>query len=167
MATITLKGNPVNTIGNLPSKSSQAPAFTLTKTDLSELSLKDLAGQFVILNIFPSLDTPTCATSTRKFNTEANKLKNTQILCVSMDLPFAQKRFCAAEGLDKVVPVSAFRHPEFGDAYGVKITDGPLAGLLSRAVVVIDPQGKVIYTEQVAEIADEPNYAAALAVLTA
>lgn len=167
MATITFKGNPVHTVGNLPAQSSTAPAFTLTKTDLSEVSLKDLAGKYVVLNIFPSMDTPTCATSTRKFNSEANKLDNAHVLCISMDLPFAQKRFCAAEGLDKVMPLSAFRHAEFGDKYGVKIADGPLAGLLSRAVVVIDPQGKVIYTQQVAEIADEPDYAAALAALSA
>ncbi|MFI4955489.1 MAG: thiol peroxidase [Gammaproteobacteria bacterium] len=165
MATITLQGNPVHTIGNLPSVGSQAPNFTLTKTDLNELSLQDLAGQNIILNIFPSIDTPTCATSVRKFNSEANALNNTQVLCVSMDLPFAQTRFCGAEGLDKVISVSAFRHPEFGEQYGVKISDSKLAGLFSRAIVVINPQGEVIYTEQVAEIAQEPNYAAALAAL--
>lgn len=165
MATITLKGNPIHTVGTLPSLSSAAPEFTLTKTDLSELSLKDLKGKYVILNIFPSLDTPTCAKSVKTFNAKANEVPNAQILCISMDLPFAQSRFCGAEGLDKVIPVSAFRHPEFAQTYGVKITDGPLAGLLSRAIVVLNPKHEVIYTEQVKEIADEPNYAAALASL--
>jgi len=166
MAKITFQGHIIHTIGNLPGKPTPAPTFTLTKTDLSEISLADLAGQTLILNIFPSMDTPTCAASVRKFNNEAAKLKNTQILCVSMDLPFAQKRFCGAEGIDKVIPVSAFRHPEFGDDYGVKIMEGKLTGLLARAIVIINGDGKVIYTEQVNEITEEPNYEAALANLT-
>jgi len=165
MATITLQGKPIHTSGELPKKGTAAASFTLTKTDLSELSLNDLKGQMIVLNIFPSVDTPTCAASVRKFNEQASKFNNTQILCVSMDLPFAQKRFCAAEGLNKVTPVSAFRHHEFDTAYGVKIIDGALAGLLSRAIVIIDAQGKVTYTEQVSELAHEPDYSAALAAL--
>jgi thioredoxin-dependent peroxiredoxin len=166
MATVTLQGNPVHTYADLPAKGSPAPDFTLTKTDLSEISLKDLAGKTIILNIFPSLDTPTCATSVRKFNSEASKLHNAEVLCISMDLPFAQARFCGAEGLDRVTPVSAFRHREFGENYGVEITDSKLAGIFSRAIVVINGQGNVIYTEQVPEIANEPNYAAALAAVS-
>jgi len=165
MANVTLQGKLIHTAGNLPDKGSFAPAFTLTKTDLSDIALNDLKGSVVILNIFPSLDTPTCALSVKRFNSEANKIDNANILCVSMDLPFAQKRFCAAEGLDKVIPVSAFRFPEFGDTYGVRIIEGKLAGLFSRAVVVIDVSGKVIYTEQVNEISEEPNYDAVLAIL--
>lgn len=162
MTTITLQGNPIHTQGELPKLGNPAPNFTLTKTDLSEISLNDLAGQTIILNIFPSLDTPTCATSVRKFNEYAAKLNNVAILCVSVDLPFAQSRFCGAEGLDKVIPVSAFRHPEFADNYGVAITDSKLAGLFSRAIVIIDAQGKVIYTQQVPELSAEPDYDAAL-----
>jgi thiol peroxidase len=165
MATITFKGSPIHTAGKLPTKGSKADSFTLTKTNLEEVTLNDFAGKKVILNIFPSIDTPTCATSVRKFNAEAGALDNTVVLCVSLDLPFAQARFCGAEGLDKVIPVSAFRHPEFAEKYGVKIIDSPLAGLFSRAIVIINAEQNVIYTEQVAEIADEPNYAAALAAL--
>lgn len=165
MTTITFKGNPIKTVGELPKKDSQALVFTLTKTDLSDVSLTDFSGKIIVLNIFPSLDTATCAASVRKFNAEAAKFNHAVILCVSMDLPFAQQRFCGAEGLDKVIPVSAFRHPEFGERYGVKIAEGVLAGLLSRAIVIIDTHGKVIYTEQVSEITHEPNYDAALAVL--
>ncbi|HYF98247.1 MAG TPA: thiol peroxidase [Coxiellaceae bacterium] len=164
MAIINFQGNPIHTIGNLPAQGSEAPAFSLTKTDLSELSLNELSG-IIVLNIFPSLDTPTCATSVRKFNAEASKIANAQILCISMDLPFAQARFCGAEGLDKVIPLSAFRHPEFGDHYGVRITDSKLAGLVARAVVIIDAHKKVIYTEQVPEITQEPDYNAAMKVL--
>lgn len=163
MATVTLQGNPLHTFADLPEKGATAPDFKLTKTDLSEVSLKDFAGKTIILNIFPSLDTPTCATSVRTFNSKANELHNAKVLCVSMDLPFAQNRFCGAEGLDNVIPVSAFRNPEFGENYGVEITDGKLEGLFSRAVVIINGQGNVIYTEQVPEIAHEPNYDAALA----
>lgn len=166
MATITLKGTPVQTVGDLPAIGSQAPAFTLVRTDLSEVSLADLAGRRAVLNIFPSVDTPTCAQSVRHFNAEAGALANTVVLCVSADLPFALERFCGAEGLANVQSASVFRSPAFGRDYGVVITTGPLAGLLSRAVVVIDEQGRVIHAEQVAEIANEPDYAAALAVLT-
>jgi thiol peroxidase len=165
MTTITLKGNTINTIGTLPALGNQAPEFTLTKTDLSETTLKDYAGKRVLLNIFPSLDTPTCAASVRHFNAAASKLVNTVILCVSADLPFAQKRFCGAENLANVIPVSSFRHSDFGKKLGVMIQDGPLTGLLSRAIVILDEKGKVIYTQQVKEIADEPDYAAALKAL--
>ena len=165
MAQVTLKGNPIHTTGDLPKAGSLAPAFTLTRKDLSEVSLPDFKGQRVVLNIFPSVDTPTCATSVRTFNAQASKAPNTVVLCVSLDLPFAAGRFCAAEGLDNVVPASAFRNPEFGINYGVILNDGPLRGLLARAVVVLDETGKVTYTELVPEIAQEPDYAAALAAL--
>ena len=165
MASITLKGNPINTVGELPAIGNAAPAFSALKTDLSECSLSELSGKKVVLNIFPSIDTGVCAMSTTRFNKEAGALENTVVLCVSVDLPFALGRFCGAEGLEAVVPVSTFRNPEFGTGYGVTITDGPLAGLLSRAVVVIDESGKIAYTEQVPEITQEPNYEAALAVL--
>ena len=165
MASITLKGNPVSTVGELPSIGETAPAFSAVKTDLSECSLSELAGKKVVLNIFPSIDTGVCAASTHRFNQEAGKLDDAVVLCVSVDLPFALGRFCGAEGLDNVIPVSVFRNPEFGVAYGATIADGPLAGLLSRAVVVIDEAGKVVYTEQVPEITEEPNYDAALAAL--
>ncbi len=165
MAQVTLKGNPIHTVGELPGVGKSAPNFTLTRKDLSEVSLADFKGQRVVLNIFPSIDTPTCATSVRTFNAQASKAANTVVLCVSVDLPFAAGRFCAAEGLDKVVPASAFRNPDFGHAYGVILTDGPLRGLLARAVVVLDEGGKVIHNQLVPEIAEEPDYAAALAVL--
>lgn len=165
MASITLKGNPVSTVGELPAVGSDAPAFSALKTDLSECALSDLAGKKVVLNIFPSIDTGVCAASTHHFNKEAATLDNTAVLCVSVDLPFALGRFCGAEGLEDVVPVSVFRNPEFGENYGVTIADGALAGLLSRAVVVVDEAGKVVYTEQVPEITQEPNYEAALAAL--
>lgn len=132
--------------------------FELLKTDLSTVKLSDFAGKKIILNIFPSIDTGTCATSVRKFNTKANELENTVVLCVSRDLPFAQKRFCGAEGLENVHPLSDFRTGKFGDDYGLTITTGPLAGLHSRVVIVINENGEIIYTEQVSEIADEPNY---------
>ncbi len=165
MAAITLKGNSVNTVGELPAVGTDAPAFSAVKTDLSECALSDLAGKNVVLNIFPSIDTGVCAMSTTKFNAEAGKLDNTVVLCVSADLPFALGRYCGAEGLEDVVPVSVFRNAEFGSGYGVTFEDGPLKGLLSRAVVVIDESGKVVYTEQVPEITQEPNYEAALAAL--
>ena len=165
MSQIKFKGNPINTNGKLPAVGSKAPSFTVTKTDLSDISLSDVAGKKVILNIFPSIDTPVCQASTRKFNAEHDKLANTVVLCVSKDLPFAHNRFCGAEGLKSVTPASELRTSSFSDAYGVKIIDGPLAGLLSRAVVVIDEKGNVIYTEQVAEVTQEPNYEAALASL--
>lgn len=164
MATITLQGNPLETVGTLPAIGTTAPAFTLVKTDLSEVSLDDFAGKTVILNIFPSIDTGICATSTRRFNDIASRNDDVAVLCISADLPFAHGRFCGAEGLEKVISLSTFRHPGFGQDYGVTITSGVLAGLLSRAVVVIK-NGTVVYTEQVPEIAQEPNYDAALAAI--
>jgi thiol peroxidase len=165
MAQVTLKGTPLHTAGELPAKGTQAPPFALTRPDLSEATQADFQGQRVVLNIFPSIDTPTCATSVRTFNARASQASNTVVLCVSADLPFAAKRFCTTEGLDKVIPASTFRSPEFGRAYGVTLTDGPLRGLLARAVVVLDGQGKVLHTELVGEIANEPDYDAALAAL--
>ncbi len=165
MATVTLKGNPVRVSGELPHVGSAAPDFTLTKIDLSETGRADLAGRRVILNIFPSIDTPTCAASTRTFNARVSEAANTRVLCVSADLPFAQKRFCGAEGLERVIPVSTFRHPEFLEAYGVRIEEGGLKGLCARAVVVLDEDGTVIHTELVPEIANEPDYEAAMAAI--
>lgn len=165
MAQITLKGNPIRTSGELPRIGAAAPAFTLVKTDLAETGLKDYAGRRVVLNIFPSLDTPICATSVRKFNTLASGAPNATVLCVSGDLPFAAKRFCSTEGLENVVPASCFRNAEFGTAYGVAMVDGPLRGLLARSIVVIDEKGRVLHTELVPEIANEPDYEAALAAL--
>ena len=162
MAQIRLEGNPVETIGNLPAVGTEAPSFKLVKTDLSEAALQDFAGKNIILNIFPSLDTSVCAASVRRFNKEAGESPDTVVLCISADLPFAHQRFCELEGLDDVIPLSVFRSPEFGRDYGVTITSGPLAGLMSRAVVIIDTSGKVAYTEQVPEITQEPDYDAAL-----
>ncbi|MFN3785390.1 MAG: thiol peroxidase [Thiothrix sp.] len=162
MATITLHGNPIETVGTLPAVGSAAPAFTLTKTDLSDVTLADFADKTVILNIYPSVDTGVCAASTRKFNELAAQHPNIAVLCVSADLPFAHNRFCGTEGLANVVSLSTFRSPNFGSDYGVTISSGVLAGLLSRAIVVIK-DGKIAYTEQVPEIAQEPNYDAALA----
>ena len=162
MAQITLKGNPIHTLGDLPKTGTKAPDFKLVKSDLSDLSLKDLAGKKIILNIFPSLDTSVCATSVRQFNAKAEKLTNTVIVCVSKDLPFAHNRFCATEGLKNVVSASEFRDHNFSDAYKLRIIDGPLSGLHSRAIVVIDETGTITYTEQVPEIAKEPDYDAAL-----
>ena len=162
MAQITFKGNPIHTNGNLPATGTKAPAFELTATDLSTKSLEDYAGQFVVLNIFPSVDTGICAQSVRTFNQELAATENTVVLCISKDLPFAFSRFCGAEGLNDVVSLSDFKSDDFSNAYGVKMTEGPLAGLLSRAVVVINQEGEVIYTEQVPEIAQEPSYEAAL-----
>lgn len=167
MAEITLKGNPIHTYGDLPTIGSQAPDFLLTRTDLADVSLKDFAGKRVVLNIFPSIDTPVCAASVRKFNAEVDKVDNTAVLCASLDLPFAHERFCGAEGLENVIPVTELRKHAFGEDYGVRIVDGPLAGLFSRAVVIVDESGKVIYTEQVPEIAQEPDYEAALNALGA
>jgi thioredoxin-dependent peroxiredoxin len=165
MASITLGGNPINTNGELPKVGSKAPEFQLVKTDLSTTTLADFAGTRLVLNIFPSIDTPTCATSVRTFNAQASAMENTQVLCISRDLPFAQKRFCGAEGLENVLNLSDFKTGSFGKDYGLEIVDGPLAGLHSRVVVVLDENGVVTYTEQVGEIADEPNYEAALASL--
>jgi thiol peroxidase len=162
MATITLKGNKINTAGNLPVVGSMAPDFKLVKTDLSESSLSEYKGEKVIINIFPSLDTSVCATSVRKFNADASALPNTVVLCVSRDLPFAHSRFCTTEGLKDVISLSEFRDDSFSKGYNVKIVDGPMAGLFSRAVVVVDEKGIVKYTEQVPEITQEPNYQAAL-----
>ncbi|MEP4546428.1 MAG: thiol peroxidase [Saccharospirillum sp.] len=161
MAKITLQGNPVNTVGDLPAVGTNAPDFTLTKTDLSDLKLSDLAGKTVVLNIFPSVDTPTCAASVRKFNEELSKLDGVDVVCISADLPFAMQRFCGAEGLERVTNASVFRSESFGKDYGVTIADSPLKGLMARSVVVIK-DGKVVHTELVAETADEPNYDAAL-----
>lgn len=166
MAQVTLKGNPINVDGQLPQKGQQAPAFKLVGGDLADVSLENFAGKRKVLNIFPSVDTPTCATSVRKFNVEASKLANTVVLCVSADLPFAQKRFCGAEGLDNVVNLSTMRGREFLASYGVAIANGPLAGLAARAVVVLDENNNVLHSELVGEIADEPNYAAAVAALS-
>lgn len=165
MAKITLHGNAFNTCGEIPAPGIQAPAFTLTDKDLGEYTRQE--GGTVLLNIFPSIDTPVCAASVRQFNAKAAALEGTQVLCISMDLPFAQGRFCGAEGIEKVKMLSAFRHPEFGRAYGATIVDGPLAGLLARAVVVIDPNNKVAYAQLVPEIAQEPDYEAALKALGA
>src|SRR5262249_25265214 len=149
MANITLKGNAIHTEGELPKVGAKAPDFKLTQSDLKDVSLESFAGKKKILNIVPSLDTAVCATSTRRFNEEGGKLHNTVVLVISDDLPFAMKRFCTTEGLANVVPLSEMRDRHFGKAYGARIVDGPLAGLLSRAVVVIDEHDHVIYTEQV------------------
>ena len=162
MAKITLKGNEIDTVGSLPEVGTKAPEFTAVATDLSEVSLNNYAGKSVVLNIFPSIDTGVCAASARRFNSEATKNKETVVLCVSADLPFAHGRFCEAEGLKDVVPVSVFRSADFGTSYGQTITTGPLAGLLARAVVVIGADGIVKYVEQVPEITQEPDYDSAL-----
>jgi len=164
MAQITLKGDPINTVGDLPAVGAAAPAFALTTAELGESSLADYAGKTVVLNIFPSLDTPVCATSVRQFNQLAAE-KDATVLCISADLPFAQARFCGAEGIENVATLSSFRNPAFGDDYGVRIVDGPLAGVLGRAVVVVDGEGNVKYTELVPEIVQEPNYDAAMAAI--
>lgn len=165
MATVTLKGNNIHTIGNLPSTGSKAPDFQLTKNDLSIASLADFMGKKIVLNIFPSIDTGTCAQSVREFNKQAATLENTVVLCVSKDLPFAQARFCGAEGIENVVMLSDFRNGNFGKAYQVEFSDGPLQALLSRSVVILSENGTVVYSEQVPETVDEPNYKAALEAL--
>lgn len=165
MANITLKGNPITTSGELPKVGTVAPDFKLTKTDLSDVGIKDFTGKRVVLNIFPSVDTPVCAASVRKFNQDVSNLANTVVLCISKDLPFALKRFCGAEGLENVVSASELRDSSFSSNYGVKILDGALEGLLSRAVVIINEEGTVTYTEQVPEIAQEPNYDAVIEAL--
>lgn len=164
MSSITLKGNPVNTIGNLPSVGSTIKDFALLDAGLNVKTLETFEGKKKVFNIFPSIDTPTCASSARKFNEEASALDNTVVINVSKDLPFALGRFCAAEGLNNVETLSDFRS-SFGDDYEVTITDSPMKGLLSRAVIVADENNKVVYTEQVSEIADEPDYQAALSAL--
>ncbi|MBC9794808.1 thiol peroxidase [Sinomicrobium weinanense] len=165
MATVTLKGNAIHTAGNLPGVNDKAPVFSLVKNDLSSASLEDFKGKKLVLNIFPSVDTGTCAASVRKFNQEAANLENTTVLCISRDLPFAQARFCGAEGLDNVITLSDFRDRNFGKDYGVEFVDGPLSGLLSRSVVVLDENGVVRHAQQVAETVDEPDYDAALEAL--
>jgi thiol peroxidase len=165
MATVTLKGNPVSVAGTLPAKGASAPDFSLTSKDLKDIALADFAGKRKVLNIVPSLDTPTCAKSTRVFNEKASGMSNTVVLVVSADLPFAMSRFCSAEGLNNVVTLSTFRNHGFHSKYGVDIADGPLKGLTARAVVVLDENNKVIHSELVPEIANEPNYDAALAAL--
>lgn len=165
MATITLGGNEVHTSGTLPEIGSQAPNFKLTAVDLSTKTLSDYSKHNLVLNIFPSVDTGTCAQSMRTFNKEASSLNNTKVLCISKDLPFAMARFCGAEGLENVVSLSDYKTGDFGTTYGLEFTDSVLETLLSRCIIVIDTQGKVIYTEQVGEISDEPNYKAALEAL--
>ncbi len=165
MAKITLQGNTINTIGDLPAVGETAGEFVLTKNDLGDAKLSDFRGKKVILNIFPSLDTGTCATSVRTFNAKADKLPNTVVLCISRDLPFAQARFCGAEGLNNVITLSEMRDTKFSNDYGIGISDGPMAGLMGRAVVLLNEGGVVKYTELVPEIVDEPNYDAVLAKL--
>ena len=165
MAQVTLKGNPVQVEGDLPKVGAKAADFTLTAGDLSNATLATFAGKRKVLNIFPSVDTPTCATSVRKFNAQANDVANTVVLCISTDLPFAQARFCGSEGLENVKNLSDFRDSDFAVDYGVAIADGPLKGLTARAVVVLDENDNVLHSELVKEIAEEPNYEAALAVL--
>lgn len=165
MAKVTLQGNPFNTSGNLPTVGSDAPGFRLVSGELKDVSLHDYAGKKKVLNIFPSVDTPTCATSVRTFNQKAADLSDTVVLCISADLPFAQARFCGAEGLKNVVNLSMMRGRGFAKEYGVLLEDGPLAGLTARAVVVLDADNKVLHSELVGEIADEPNYEAALKAL--
>jgi thiol peroxidase len=165
MATVTLQGNPIHTSGELPAVGASAPDFHLVDGKLNDVHLADYSGRKKLLNIVPSLDTPTCATSTRKFNERAGDMKDTVVLVISADLPFAQGRFCSAEGIDNVVALSMMRSRNFAKDYGVLIVDGPLAGITARAVVVIDENDRVVYTQLVPEIADEPDYDAALAAL--
>lgn len=165
MAAITLAGNPVHTAGDLPKVGSKANDFKLVKTDLGEATLSDYKGSNVILNIFPSIDTGVCATSVRTFNEKATSMENTKVLCISRDLPFAFKRFCGAEGIENVESLSDFKTGAFGQDYGLTMVDGPLSGLHSRVVIVLDENGVVLHAEQVADITSEPNYEAALAVL--
>ncbi len=165
MAIFKIKGNPVNTVGNLPETGKKAPDFLLTKTDLSDITLNDVAGKKVVLNIFPSVDTPVCSASVRMFNKEISSYPDTVVLCTSLDLPFAHARFCETEGLKDVIPVSELRNREFGNTYGVRIADGPLTGLLARAVIVLDENGTVIYANLVDELTQEPDYEAVFDVL--
>ena len=165
MASTAFKGSPVHTVGDLPAQGTAAPAFALVTTDLSDLTSESLSGRRVVLNIFPSVDTGVCAASVRRFNELAAGLDNTSVVCASADLPFALKRFCGAEGLDKVTPASSFRS-DFGDLYGVRMVDGPLQNLLARSVVVLDADGTVLHTQLVPEITTEPDYDAAVASLS-
>ena len=165
MASVLFRGNPVNTNGELPKAGKKAPEFKLATTDLSIVNLNDFAGTKLVLNIFPSIDTSTCARSVRKFNADAGNLPNTKVLCISRDLPFAQRRFCGAEGLGNVINLSDFNTGNFGKDYGLEFVEGAFVGLHSRAVIVIDENGVIKYTEQVPNTSDEPNYEAALAAL--
>lgn len=165
MSAIKLKGNEIHTSGHLPEKGALAPEFKLTRSDLTDVVLEDFAGKRLILNVFPSIDTPVCAASVRRFNQEAGRLSNCVVLCISRDLPFAHARFCGAEGIANVVTLSEFRVDDFGLAYGLKIVDGPLTGLFSRSVIILDESHRIIYTEQVPEIGQEPDYIAALNAL--
>ena len=165
MATVTLRGNPVHICGELPNVGDACPPFALTRMDLTDFTSVDLEGQRVVLNIFPSVDTPVCAASVRTFNARAAEAPNTVVLCVSEDLPFALKRFCGAEGLDRVVPASAFRHPAFGADLGLTLIEGPMRGLLARAVLVLAEDGTVVHTELVPDLGHEPDYEAALAII--
>jgi len=165
MATVTLKGNDIQTAGNLPEVGSIAPDFELARVNLSDATLQDYKGYKLILNIFHSVDTGTCAESVRTFNKEASALENTKILCISKDLPFAQSRFCGAEGIENVDMLSDFRDGSFGRDYNLEFTNGPIKGLLSRSIIVLDGNAKVLHTEQVAEVVDEPNYRAAIDAL--
>jgi thiol peroxidase len=162
MSKVTLKGNPVSTIGDLPVVGSKAPEFSLVGTNLADVKNTDFAGKRVVLNIFPSLDTATCAASVRRFNVEASKLQDAAVVCISKDLPFAHSRFCTTEGIENVVSASEFRSNTFGKNYGVMITDGPLQGLMARAVVVLDKDGTVLHSQLVPEITEEPDYESAL-----
>ena len=165
MQKITLRGSEINTIGKLPAAGNKAPDFKLVKTDLSEVSVSDFEGTRLVMNIFPSIDTGTCAASVRKFNELASSLVNTKVLCISRDLPFAQKRFCGAEGLENVINLSDFKSGQFGKDYGVEMTDGKMAGLHSRAVIVIDENGHILHSQLVLELSQEPDYEAALSTL--
>lgn len=165
MATLSLKGTTINSKGNLPEIGSQAPDFELAAVDLSNKTLSDYKGSRIIMNIFHSIDTGTCAASVRQFNKEASELENTKVLCISKDLPFAMSRFCGAEGIKNIENLSDFRDGNFGENYNLTYIDGPIRGLLARAIIVLDENGKVLYTEQVQEVVEEPNYKAALEVL--
>jgi len=162
MATVSLNGNPINTKGNLPSIGSKAPNFELTKDDLSDVTLDNYKGSRVIMNIFHSIDTGTCAASVRQFNQEASELENVKILCISKDLPFAMARFCGAENIENVETLSDFRDGNYGDNYNLTYIDGPIKGLLARSIIVLDENGVILHTEQVHEVVEEPNYKAAL-----
>ncbi len=166
METVHFKGEPQHTCASVPAVGAQAPDFKLVTKDLAPLTLADLRGKRVVLNVFPSLDTPVCAMSVRKFNETASRLDNVAVVCVSMDLPFAMARFCTLEGLDDVIAASAFRSPGFAKDYGLMLTDGPLEGLLARCVLIIDENGKVIYRDLVNEITDEPDYESAIGMLS-
>ncbi len=165
METIYFKGTPCHTYGKVPAVGEKAPCFTLVTPELKEVTCDDFHGKRIVLNVFPSLDTPVCAASVRRFNEAVSKLDNTVVLCVSMDLPFAAGRFCETEGLKAVIPASAFRSPMFAENYGLQLVDGPLAGLLARAVIIIDTDRKIIYRDLVEEITDEPRYDEAIDVL--